>query len=642
MIFFSRVGQILALLVLTVVLSACSTTFGKWVSTTSFAGPQAPVQQGIPYKRTTPITATHSAKTPPSKAALAKIGLSSDNAATADYFSQTEDKADGNLWNAIRRNFQMKHYSDNSQVKAQIDWFMHNQKYLDRTARRAAPYMYYIFQQVKARHLPSELVLLPIIESAYDPFVSSSAGAVGLWQLEPVTARNFGVQENWWYDGSRDILASTNAALDYLTYLQNFFGGNWLFSIASYNAGQGTVQSDIHYNARLGRPTDFWSLPLPLVTHNYVLRLLALAAIVNDPSKYGISLPPISNAPYLSEVEISSKITFEQAAQLAGISLNELKILNPGYRHNTADPNEPYKLLLPIDHVQQFRQNLLNTPATSGSLWGRYKVQHHDTWFGIAHRFHTTEALLKEVNNIHTWLPPVGKVLLIPENSENQTAIAAEKAKNIFSDSNREQEQTTSSSSTSTQGISSDVSSSAAVAMSNSPDQPNLAQAARLDAGGLNAVARDNALAEERAREAVLHREYYTVRPGNTLDGIARQFGVSVEDLRRWNHLSAHSDIRIGMKLVFYRHEEYHPHPVYHHPEYHGPVRHVVYHHEPVKHHPVAAQDHWIHYDVRPGDNLTSIADHFGISVADILHWNGGLTAKSALHPGQTLAIYAK
>ena len=166
------------------------------------------------------------------------------------------------FWYQLRDTFAMKHHSDNSKVTEQIHWFHNHQHYLARLLTKAAPYMYYVFMQVKTRHLPGELVLMPIVESAYDPFAYSEVGAAGLWQLMPGTASGYGLKQDWWYDGRRDIYASTGAALDYLTYLQNFFNGNWVYAMASYNAGEGTVQNAIEYNARHNRATDFWELPL--------------------------------------------------------------------------------------------------------------------------------------------------------------------------------------------------------------------------------------------------------------------------------------------------------------------------------------------------------------------------------------------
>ena len=167
-----------------------------------------------------------------------------------------------NLWDVLREEFALPHYEDNPMVQEKIEWYMNNQDYLLRSASRAAPYLYYILQQVKKRHLPAELVLLPIIESGYNPFSLSNVGAAGIWQLMPDTATSLGVRQDWWYDGRRDVITSTRAALSHLSYLQSFFEGNWLYTLAAYNTGEGNLLSAIKRNIRDGKDTDFWSLPL--------------------------------------------------------------------------------------------------------------------------------------------------------------------------------------------------------------------------------------------------------------------------------------------------------------------------------------------------------------------------------------------
>lgn len=266
----------------------------------------------------------------------------------------------GNLWDRLGCSFQLPLEEDNPNVQAQINWFLRHKDYLDRTSRRAAPYIYYIYEQVEQRNLPAELVLLPINESAYNPFANSIRGAGGVWQMTRGTAAQYGVKQNWWYDGRRDIYASTQAALDHLTYLQNFFNGDWLLAMAAYDCGEGTVQRAIRRNARMGLSTDFWSLPLPEETRSYVPRLLALAAIVRDRQRYHISLPPIDDQPYLAQVDIGFPINLGNVADLAGMRLADLKQLNPGYRCWTKTSTGPIKLVLPIDHIDVFKENLAN------------------------------------------------------------------------------------------------------------------------------------------------------------------------------------------------------------------------------------------------------------------------------------------
>jgi membrane-bound lytic murein transglycosylase D len=262
------------------------------------------------------------------------------------------------LWDVLRQEFTLPHYEETPGVQAQINWFLSHQEFLLNTTNRAAPYMYFILQQARKRHLPIELVLLPMIESAYNPFAYSTAGAAGIWQMMPDTASGYGIKQDWWYDGRRDIVISTQAALNHLSYLGNFFEGNWLLAIAAYDTGEGNVLAAINKNIREGRNIDFWSLPLAQETRDYVPRLLALAAIIEHPERYPVYLPPIHDAPCLAQVDVGTRIDLKYAAGLAGLSFKKLLQLNPAYNHTETDPNGPSKIILPIENVMQFTENL--------------------------------------------------------------------------------------------------------------------------------------------------------------------------------------------------------------------------------------------------------------------------------------------
>jgi len=280
-----------------------------------------------------------------------------------------------NLWDILRENFALPHYENIPGVQEKVNWYMRNQDYLIRATSRAAPYLYYIAQEVKTRHLPAELVLLPIIESGYNPFSISSMGASGLWQLMPDTATGFGVKQDFWYDGRRDILVSTRAALNYLAYLQNFFEGNWLLAIAAYNTGEGNVLAAIKRNIRAGKNTDFWSLPLAQQTRDYVPSILALATIISHPERYPIYFPPVKNAPYLAQVDIGVQINLQLAAALAGMSYQKLMQLNPGFNRSATAKKGPFTLILPIEDVALFAENLKASPLGKQLPWVNYTVK---------------------------------------------------------------------------------------------------------------------------------------------------------------------------------------------------------------------------------------------------------------------------
>jgi membrane-bound lytic murein transglycosylase D len=334
-----------------------------------------------------------------------------------------------NMWDVLRAEFTLPHYEDNPLVQEQINWFLNNQEFLQRAASRAAPYLYYISQQVRKRHLPAEVVLLPMIESAYNPFVYSSAGAGGIWQMMPDTATGYGVKQNWWYDGRRDIVASTKAALDYLVYLGGFFDGNWLLAIAAYNTGEGNVLAAIRRNVRDNRNTDFWSLPVHQQTREYVPRLLALASIIAHSDKYSLTFPGVNNAPYLAQIDMGGQIDLSYAAKLAGLSLRDLKQLNPGYNRATTDPSGPFKIVLPIENVAQFSENLLRTPSDERVHWNHYKVRNGDTLVAIARKFKTTADTLSKMNSLKTAQLKPGVQLIVPQSIPDisQTILDSEK-----------------------------------------------------------------------------------------------------------------------------------------------------------------------------------------------------------------------
>ena len=210
---------------------------------------------------------------------------------------QHSQVAADDLWERVRSGFGLAHEVERSRVAVEAEMYSRDNGFLQRVSERAAPYLYHIVESVEDRKAPLELALLPIMESGFQPYAYSSGRAAGLWQFIPDTARHFGLEQNWWYDGRRDVYASTQAALEYLQLLNEQFHGDWLLALAAYNSGSGTVSRAIERNERAGRPTDFWSLDLPRETRMYVPRLLAISAIIADPASFGVDLEPIPNEP---------------------------------------------------------------------------------------------------------------------------------------------------------------------------------------------------------------------------------------------------------------------------------------------------------------------------------------------------------
>ena len=321
--------------------------------------------------------------------------------------------ANPTVWEVMSQEFRLNHETTRPEVQAQIKWLMHHTGYL-RQFSQAEPYLYHIITEIKKHHLPGELALIPMVESAYNPFAYSGKGAAGLWQIMPGTGNHLGLQQNWWHDGRRNILSSTGAALNYLEYLQHFFHGNWLLAIAAYDAGEGAVSRSIQKKHELPSSADFWTLPLPRETRRYVPRLLALAEIVQNAQYYHVQLPSIPHTPYFQEIMLNSQIDLPHAAQLAGISFKDLLKLNPGYNHWTNVPNKPYKLLIPMHNVSLLSQNLSNTTQDQTVSWIRYRVKPGDSLKRLALQYHTSVENLKSLNQLKSNRLPLGQFILIP------------------------------------------------------------------------------------------------------------------------------------------------------------------------------------------------------------------------------------
>lgn len=324
------------------------------------------------------------------------------------------------VWDVLRGQFMLNHEVARPEVQTQLRFLISHPSYLKELAQ-AEPYIYHVVTEIKKRGLPGEIALIPMIESAYDPFAYSGAGAAGLWQLMPGTGTNLGLKRDWWYDGRRSIGPSTHAALDYLSHLSKYFNGDWLLAFAAYDSGEGTI-SRLIKNSNY-RQWSFWSLPVPQETRAYVPRLLAFAEIVQNPERYHIKLPDIPHLPYFEEVNIGSQIDLNHAAKLAGISYQELIKLNPGFNRWATAPYQPYKLLIPIEHADDFKTNLANLPIEERVNWIKHHVSIGDTLLLIAKKYHTTVNLIKELNQLKSNAVQKGQVVLIPSKKEPIPAV---------------------------------------------------------------------------------------------------------------------------------------------------------------------------------------------------------------------------
>ncbi|WP_338919075.1 transglycosylase SLT domain-containing protein [Pseudomonas silesiensis] len=262
------------------------------------------------------------------------------------------------VWERMRQGFQLQDtVGVNPRIEQQRLWFASNPSFLENAGERGSLYIHYIVERLEERNMPLELALLPVIESAYNPMAYSRAHAVGLWQFIPSTGRYFNLRQTRFYDGRRDITASTTAAMDYLTRLHDMFNGDWLLALAAYNAGEGTVSRAIERNEKLGLPTDYWNLPLPAETQAYVPKLLALSQVVLAPDAYGVNLNPIANEPYFQVVEINQRMDLSKVAAVANIDEDELFQLNPAFKQRTTIDG-PQHLLVPTSKAQLLTTSL--------------------------------------------------------------------------------------------------------------------------------------------------------------------------------------------------------------------------------------------------------------------------------------------
>jgi membrane-bound lytic murein transglycosylase D len=269
---------------------------------------------------------------------------------------------------------------------------------MNRMANRAGKYLYYIVEEINRRGLPTELALLPFVESAYNPIAYSHAKASGLWQFIPSTGTQFKLKQDWWHDQRRDPIASTNAALDYLEYLFEF-QGDWYLALASYNWGEGAVQRAVKRNAAAGRPTDYLSLNMPAETRNYLPKLQAIKNIVADPKKYAVILPDVDNSPYFVAIKKTVNIDYVLAAQFAELPLEDFQALNPSFNQPVISVKENHAIILPRDRVAIYNKNLAQYRGDLTS-WKTYEAQDGESIAAIASKFGVPEVRLRQANRI--------------------------------------------------------------------------------------------------------------------------------------------------------------------------------------------------------------------------------------------------
>jgi membrane-bound lytic murein transglycosylase D len=451
------------------------------------------------------------------------------------------------IWARIRYGYGLNLNFDNPRISAELDWFGSHQKYINRVTDRATPYLYYVAKELERHNVPMEIALLPIVESAYDPFAYSHGKAAGMWQFISSTGELYGLKQNWWYDGRRDVRESTRAAIAYLSYLAKHYHGDWELALAAYNTGQGNVDRAIRRNKKQGLATDFWSLKLPRETTAYVPRLLAVARIIADPAAYDLTLNSIPNTPYFAAVSIGSQIDLAEASQMADITTEEMYRLNPGFNRWATDPRGPFELLIPLDKAERFNKQLTEQASSNRVNWQQYQVVAGDSLNLIAKRHNTSVAAISEANRLRDSTIYAGRTLVIPlAGSSLHRGKSATAPAQRFEYSVRpgdsfwaiaRQHKVSEQQLRKWNGLSSDAPllagsqltlwrSPTSKQASNSVNQP-------LPAPYIRKVG-------------------YTVRRGDTLSQIASKFSVNLNDVRKWNPLQQSENLLPGQRLTLY------------------------------------------------------------------------------------------
>ena len=401
-----------------------------------------------------------------------------------------------------------------------------------------------------------ELALLPIVESAYDPFAYSHGRAAGLWQMIPGTARRFGVRQNWWYDGRRDIVDSTRAALDYLEYLHGLNDGDWLNAIASYNSGEGNVLRAVRRNEARGKPIDFWNLSVPKETRSYVPKLLALVDIVRDPAKYDLVLPQVSDEMQFVVQDIEGQLDLALAAELAGVDVDTVYAYNPGYNRWATDPAGPHSLVLPIDVADTFAAALEQLPANERVRWKRHKIGAGETISEIAETYNTTVSSIRTANNLRGNTIRAGHHLMIPVSTKPLSAYSQSADARLARTQNRQR------SGNKLEHIVASGESFWTISQRYKVTHRQLAAWNGMAPGdtlsvGKKLVVWTNADVAPRTSPTSAHgsttrKVNYTVRRGDSLYLIAQKFRVTISQLVRWNNIDKNKILRPGQRLTMY------------------------------------------------------------------------------------------
>ena len=395
-----------------------------------------------------------------------------------------------NVWARLVDSFTLPNCYDHASSRMWANWYADHDEYMARVMKRAQPWIYFIAEELEARGMPGELALLPIVESAYDPFAYSTGRALGTWQFISSTGKQYGLQQDWWYDGRRDVWSSTHAALDYLEHLNNKFDGDWLLALAGYNSGENRVARRVKKNLANGKPADFWHISLPRETKGYVPKLLGLTCLFQNPTAYDWELPVAPNQPIIAAVEMESQSDLVLISQVSEVSIDVLFSLNPGFSRWATSPSGPWRVVLPIEGAEKLEQHLSSEHSPKLMKWDQVVVVSGDTLGGLAARHHVPVSVLRNTNNIKGDMIRVGQKLRLPR--DEQLLI----------------------------------------------DPLYVAAASELQQLQSGLI----------ASERLTHK----VRSGESLSVIAKRYKVSIRDLQKWNNISNPHKLRVGQSLTLF------------------------------------------------------------------------------------------
>jgi membrane-bound lytic murein transglycosylase D len=481
----------------------------------------------------------------------ARVSIPSDTTQT-----EIDSRDHPDIWTRIVAGSAFSLLHDNNRIQRQIDFYKENSAYLLTVTDRSSPFIFEIVEELDRRGMPLELALLPIVESAYNPNATAPGNTVGLWQILGSTGRSLGLKQDWWYDGRRDPIDSTNAALDYLSTLYERFDQDWLLALAAYNTGQGNVQKAIDRNVSLGRPTDYWSLNLPTVTEEFVPKLIALSRLVSAPEQHGVEVTLIENKPTVTRIDVGFQIDLSQAAAAAGLESEYLYQLNPGFRQWATHPDGPHTLLIPITHADTFLAALDTLEAQPVVTWDRYVVQPGDTLSKIAQEFRTQVTALQQANGLQGSRIIAGESLLIPRAYNSATPVPTPNAPvYLSSDATSGHAGVLPASPPARYEVRSGdslwrIANRYKVSVANLAAWNEIDHDALLKPGQVLSLRADPILAASDVIRPAERETHYRVRAGDTLARIARQFGVTVADIANWNGISVEDLIHPGQQLL--------------------------------------------------------------------------------------------